>query len=41
MKEILKDLLSGALPWTELCGLLRWSLFTSYLEDEIRLVQEN
>ncbi len=41
MKEILKDLLTGALLWTELFNFLRWSLFTSYLDDEVRLIQEN
>ena len=41
MKEILKDLLTGALPFWELFDFLHWFFFKSYLDDEIRLVQEN
>jgi hypothetical protein len=41
LPAILKDLLSGALPWTELIRLLRWHFFLAHLDDEIRLIQEN
>jgi|GEM_PF-4228429 hypothetical protein len=39
--NILKDLLNKTLPWTELCPLLYWHLFRSYLEDDIVLLPEN
>jgi hypothetical protein len=41
MKNILKDLRSGALPWTALIGLLYWTLFVSSSDDEFLLIGEN
>lgn len=40
MKTFLKDLLSGALFWTEIFAFLRWYFFQSYLDDEISPVVE-
>ncbi len=41
MKTILKDIFSGALPWTTLLDFLTWRFFRARLDDEITLVQEN
>ena len=41
MKSILKDILTGALPWTTLLDFLTWRLFRARLDDEITLVQEH
>jgi hypothetical protein len=40
MKNILKDLRTGALPWTALLDLLYWTLFISSSDDEISLIGE-
>jgi hypothetical protein len=40
IKAIIKDLLSGELPWTELLNLILWQLFHAYLDDEIILTLE-
>jgi hypothetical protein len=41
MKNILKDLRTGALPWTDLFNLLYWTFFVSFQDDEISLIHEN
>lgn len=40
MKNILKDLYTGVLPWTALPDLFYWRLFVVFLDDEVSLIGE-
>lgn len=37
----IKDLLNGALSWSEIFSFLKWRFFLMYLDDEIKLAEEN
>ena len=37
----IKDLLNGALSWSEIFSFLQWRFFFMYLDDEIMLAEEN